>query len=100
MDTKEIVGHIGEILDKLHEANVIPNKINCSEETSLLGEKSELDSLAFVTLIADLEEFFFDKLDREITIDLNKIQDFSAENPTITVKKMAQYLASHLASNS
>ena len=60
--------------------------------TILLGPGSMLDSLAFVTFIAELE----DKLNRlaghELSLVLNEIHDFNTDASRLTVDVLARYL--------
>lgn len=97
MQYTEIVALIGDTLDRLHRSNVIKHKIAYSEDTVLIGENSELDSLAFVTFISDMEELISDKTGRDIFFDLDEVADFSSANPFISARDFANYVTGLIA---
>ena len=51
-----------------------------------------LDSVAFVTLISDLEERVSRESGRELFLVLDELHDFNGENPSLSVRTLAPYL--------
>lgn len=94
MEYQAILSMVGDTLDRLHKSNVIKDKIICTEDTVLIGKGAELDSLAFVTFISDMEEQVSNETGNEIFFDLDKIADFNAANPFISVHDFSNYVAS------
>jgi acyl carrier protein len=83
------------ILNSLEEFNSqVENEnleLEITEDTVLLGQKSNLDSLDFVSLVMIVEENIFDKLDQNITIASDKA--FAKNyNPFERVDKLIKYV--------
>lgn len=83
------------VLDSLKEFNSqVENenlKLKVSENTVLLGQKSNLDSLDFVSLVMIVEENVFEEMDQNITIASDKA--FSKNyNPFARVDKLIKYV--------
>ena len=83
---------IQESIRSLRKAGLLEHDLVVDESTVLLGMGSELDSIAFVTLISDLE----DRLSRETEHDqflvLDDLHEFNSEEPSLTVRTLAPYL--------
>jgi acyl carrier protein len=83
---------IQESIVSLRRAGLLERDLAVSEDTVLLGMGSGLDSVAFVTLISDLE----DRLSRETGVDqflvLDDLHGFSADQPSLLVRDLAPYL--------
>ena len=86
------IAMIQESTNGLRKAGLLAHDLEIHESTVLLGMGSELDSVAFVTLISDLE----DRLSRETGHDqflvLDDLHDFNGEDPSLTVRTLAPYL--------
>jgi len=92
MQYDEIIATISDVLESLYKSDVIKSRIACTEGTILIGENAELDSLAFVTFISDLEERISLKAGTDIFFDLDQIADFNVSNPFISVKDFALFV--------
>ena len=83
---------IQESIHSLRKAGLLEHDLVIDENTVLLGMGSELDSVAFVTLMSDLE----DRLSREMGQDqflvLDDLHEFNGEEPSLTVRTLAPYL--------
>jgi hypothetical protein len=79
--------------ESLQRSGIISAAIVFSEETVLLGSASELDSLGFVTFISDLEERVSESAGDEVFLVLDDISNFNLNNPSLTVKALAAYVA-------
>ena len=83
---------IRESVQGLRRAGLLDHDLVIDDATVLLGIGSELDSVAFVTLISDLE----DRLTRETGEDqflvLDELHEFNGDEPSLTVRTLAPYL--------
>lgn len=83
---------IRDTFESLQRTGIISANILFSEETVILGNNSELDSLGFVTFISDLEERVSVDSGDEIYLVLDDIGDFNLNNPSLTVRSLASYI--------
>ncbi len=84
---------IQESFDSLYRVGLIKEEIKASGETVLLGNGAMLESIAFVTFVADLEE----RLDREngqpVYLVLNDIHLFNPSKSSLSAQTLAQFIA-------
>jgi len=94
MDRAAIIGIIQQSFEGLVKANLIPerDRIAINENTILFGGDSPLDSLSFVTLVSDVEDRMNMHSTNDLAIDLTEIDNFSVEEPNLTVAKLADFL--------
>ncbi len=85
---------IRETIEGLQDSGVISSTALFSEELVVLGSNSEFDSLGFVTFISDLEERASVVADKDIFLALDEIGEFNMNNPSLTIKTLASYVAS------
>jgi acyl carrier protein len=83
---------IEESIRGLRRAGLLGRDLAVDESTVLLGMGSELDSVAFVTLISDLEERLSREAGREMFLVLDDLHEFNSDNPSLTVRTLAPYL--------
>ena len=83
---------IQESVRGLRRAGLLEQDLAIDESTVLLGLGSELDSVAFVTLISDLEERLSREAGLELFLVLDDLHEFNGENPSLTVRTLAPYL--------
>lgn len=88
---------IFESLRKIKDSDQEIEDFDLNDDTVLLGMESPLDSLAFVTLITDLEERFEDEIGKEFVIKLQEIHDLNEGKTALIVKDMARLLAKIIA---
>jgi hypothetical protein len=93
INTDKSVIVIREIFESLQRSGTISAAALFSHETVLLGINSQLDSLGFVTFISDLEERISADTGRDIYLVLEDIGEFNLNNPSLTVKALATYVA-------
>jgi acyl carrier protein len=86
------VALIQESIHSLRRAGLLEHDLVVDEGTVLLGMGSELDSIAFVTLISDLEDRLSRETDRDQFLVLDDLHDFNADQPSLTVRTLAPYL--------
>ncbi len=80
-----------ESVDELNEQLDDEKKILFSEDVRLIGKKSLLDSMDFVTLITIIEERISDQMDRDIRIVSDKA--FSMErSPFYSIGTLIDYV--------
>lgn len=84
---------IHETIEGLQESGVVDLETPFSEDLVILGSKSEFDSLGFVTFISDLEERVSVVADKDIFLVLDDIGEFNMNNPSLTIKTLAFYVA-------
>jgi acyl carrier protein len=93
MDEARALTIIQETFDGLHRSALISAPVQVNGRTVLLGAGSPLDSLAFVTFIADLEDRLSRETGREVTVILTDLHDFKADAPYLDAATMSRYIA-------
>jgi acyl carrier protein len=83
---------IQETVQGLRRAGLLDNNLLVDDSTVLLGVGSELDSVAFVTLVSDLEERLSRETGTELFLVLDDLHEFNSDNPSLTVRTLAPYL--------
>lgn len=90
---QRVLDLLQESFDSLHRTGLVKDPIRVDGDTVLLGGGSTVDSIAFVTLVADFE----DRLDREngtpIYIVLSEIHDFNPAKSSLSAGTLARYIA-------
>ena len=93
MTREQALAMMGEVIEGLRRSAMVPAGAALGPETVLIGPGAVLDSLGFVTFIAEME----DQLNRDraepVELILTEIWDFSLENPTLTASILADYCA-------
>jgi len=95
-DYSKAVGIIQNTFEGLQRSGIISGKATFSEDAIVLGTRSQLDSLGFVTFISDLEERLSSQEGRDVYLVLNDISDFNMNNPSLSVRALASYLVNLL----
>ncbi len=84
---------IQESFDGLYRVGLIKNETKVDDRTILLGNGATLESIAFVTFVADLE----DRLDREngqpVYLVLSEIHEFNPSKSSLAAGTLAQFIA-------
>jgi acyl carrier protein len=83
---------IQESIRALRRAGLLEHDLVIDDSTVLLGMGSELDSVAFVTLISDLEDRLARETGKDLFLVLDDLHDFNGEDPSLTVRTLAPYL--------
>ena len=83
---------IKDSLSSLQRTGLIEQDVTLNKETVLLGTGSPLDSVAFVTLVADLEERLNRETGQELSLVLNEIHEFNADVPYLTAETLSKYM--------
>jgi hypothetical protein len=81
---------IFQSLTKVKEAGIIRGKFDIYEDTVLLGMGSEIESIAFVTFVTDLEERIDDMVGIDVPLRLQEIHDLNVGKAALIVKDMAR----------
>jgi acyl carrier protein len=84
---------IRDTFESLQRTGIISKAVQFSESTTILGSESELDSLGFVTFISDLEERISVEAGDEVYLVLDDINGFNMNNPSLTARVLAEYVA-------
>lgn len=79
-------------LESLHRSGVIESAIAVDEQTVLLGVNSNLDSMGFVTLIADVEERLSSLLRRELFVVLPDLEEMYPDAKLLTAEMFANFI--------
>ena len=86
-----------ELIDGVVENLVASDAINTidgfDEQTIVLGNRSVLDSISFITFITDIVDKLQEVTGKELYLVLNEINNFNVDNPNLTVGGLATYLA-------
>lgn len=91
----ELARLIRDCLDSINLERPEGEKIEISEETVLLDEQSELDSLEFVAFITDLERRLANRTGVELALAADALAD--ASHPFKSVRSLTEHLAVRLA---
>jgi hypothetical protein len=83
---------IQESVRGLRRAGLLDRDFVVDERTVLLGMGSELDSVAFVTLISDLEDRLSRETGKDMFLVLDELHEFNGDAPSLTVRTLAPYL--------
>jgi acyl carrier protein len=83
---------IQESISSLRKAGLLDHDLVIDESTVLLGMGSELDSIAFVTLISDLEDRLSRETDGDKFLVIDDLHEFNGAEPSLTVRTLAPYL--------
>jgi hypothetical protein len=87
---------IKDTLDSLQRSGLIEPGHVLDRNTVLLGPGSPLDSLAFVTFIADMEERLNQRTGKDVALIVEKIHEFNAGADYLNVEALARYVASEI----
>lgn len=90
--TERAIELIQSAIQGLRRAGLLDHDLVVDESTVLLGIGSELDSVAFVTLVSDLEERLSRETRTEMFLVLDDLHEFNSDNPSLTVGTLAPYL--------
>ncbi len=94
---QRVLDLIQESFDSLYRVDLIKNEMKVDGTTALLGNGTALESIVFVTFVADLE----DRLDREngrpIYLVLSEIHEFNPAKASLSAGTLAQYIATRTA---
>ncbi|MBC8014621.1 MAG: hypothetical protein H7X79_02630 [Sporomusaceae bacterium] len=91
--TKEIAFQIiQDSFSSLYRSGMLEEDMVIEENTVILGAKSPLDSIAFVTFITDLEDRMSSEAAKEIYLILAEIHKFNADHQYLTAGTLADYL--------
>lgn len=83
---------IKESLSSLQNTGLIKQEVIVDKDTVLLGTGSPLDSIAFVTLVADLEDRLNRETGQELSLVLNEIHEFNVHVPYLTAETLSKYV--------
>lgn len=92
MNKEEIVQLIQSVCDGLANGGVLDAPIVIQDETVLIGPRTVLDSIAFVTLFMDLEERLSELTGKEIYLLIDEIHAFNPEDTFLTVQVLTDYI--------
>ena len=84
-----------QALQRIQDSGIADANFAVNDDTVVLGMGSPVDSIAFVTLISDLEQSIERELGREFVIVMQEIHDLH-EGTELLVSDLAKHLA-HIA---
>ena len=88
----EIRTVLSQSVTSLRESNLITEELLIDSDTVIFGPGSPLDSIAFVTLIADIEDRLSLICGREVYVVLTDVGEFNESAPILTVGALEVYL--------
>ncbi len=92
MQREQIVSLVLEALKSVNEIHLSDRTIPLEENTPLLGEGSQLDSLALVQLVVEVEQRL--SLNHQIQVSLTSERAMSQRtSPFLTVATLTDYIA-------
>jgi len=96
MRPTEVLEIMADALEGLRRSEVAEPGPALNAETVLFGARAVLDSIGFVTFIAEAEDRLSEGRDTPIELVLTEIWEFSAEEPSLTAGVLANYCAKRL----
>ena len=98
---KRIKELIAESLEMVKQFDAAYKSLKVNDQTILMGDKSELESIAFTVFITQLEEKIEAETGLQFTLDVNEIlkdDARAAKKSDIPLDVMAAAISKHLAS--
>ena len=92
MSEEDGLAMIQQTLDGLHRSGLMKDRVLVQSSTVLLGTGSPLDSLAFVTFVADLEDQLNRETGKELSVVLTEVHDFNEGVTYLSAETMVRYL--------
>ncbi len=92
MNRDAALGVIGDAIVALRQGDLLQTSTAFGEDFILLGEASDLDSIAFITLITEVEDRLFLATGKKLFIALTNIQSFDPDKPEFTAGSLAAHL--------
>lgn len=92
MNIDAALGVIGDAVTALRQGDLLQTSAVFSEDFILLGEASDLDSIAFITLITEVEDRLFLATGKKLFIALTNIKNFDPDKPEFTAGTLAAHL--------
>jgi len=93
MITKEFASKLlKDSLSSLQRTGLIKQEVTIGKDTVLLGTGSPLDSLAFVTLVAELEDRLNRETGQDVSLVLDEIHEFNVNVPYLTAETLSEYM--------
>jgi hypothetical protein len=89
---QRVLALMQDTVDTLRRSGVIEHDQRIEDGTILLGNGSELDSLAFVTFVSDLEDRLGRETGGDVYLLFDEIHDFNAEQPHLSAGSLADYV--------
>jgi acyl carrier protein len=84
---------IQDSLNDMQQARVLDAEVELQDDTVLLGSGSPLDSLAFVTLISELESRLAGATNRDIYLSFDQISAERPELDRLSAATLADYMS-------
>ncbi len=91
----DIVSLISDLYAELAESEGLELADAVNESTTLFGDDGQLDSMALVTLIVDIEQAIEDKFSQSVSLADEKALSRS-RSPYRSIKTLAEYAAEQL----
>ncbi|MCI0437652.1 MAG: hypothetical protein L0177_00795 [Chloroflexi bacterium] len=79
-------------LSSLRRSGLIDQEISVRDNPVLFGTGSELDSIGFVTFVADLEDRLVQETNMDISLVLDEMYEFNPDNQSLSANSLAQYI--------
>ncbi len=77
-------------LQKVFDSKIVPKEFPINDDTALIGMGGNLDSVAFVTFVTDVEERIEEEIGREFILKLQEIHDLNEDKNALIVGDMAR----------
>ena len=95
MNRSEILNLLQEAFDALVAAELVPADVRVDERTVLLGPETMLDSIAFVTLIVEVEDRLqagSGEASQSVSLAIYEIHEFNPDKSRLTVGVLIDYI--------
>ncbi len=72
---------------------MVPRSFDVNDDTVLIGMGGNLDSIAFVVFVTDVEEKIEEEINKEFALKLQEIHDLNEGKDALIVRDMVRLLA-------
>lgn len=84
---------MAEVMEGLRRSEMAESGARLTDSSVLIGPGAILDSLGFVTFVAEVEDRLNSDRAEPLELILTEIWEFNAENPSLTAGILADYCA-------
>lgn len=93
MTNESALKMMSDVLEGLRRSEMVEPGPPLTKDSVLIGSDAILDSLGFVTFVAELEDRLSNGRGEPLELILTDIWEFNSENPSLTAGILADYCA-------
>ena len=97
LSRERIIALMQECADEMYRGKIFERELTVVPETVLLGAGSPLDSIGFVAFVTAVEDRVNETTGGDLSISLMEVEGLDENDPSMTVRKLAEYIERELA---